>query len=62
MIAISMMPVELATPALLKMKVFWSNGYNVAISLHDITNITKGFAHDSSLIVYIIYGHMIKVW
>ena len=32
-----MMPVEMATPGLLKIKVFWNKGYDVIISAHDVT-------------------------
>ena len=37
MVKILMMPVEMATPGLLKVKVFWNTGYEVIISVHDVT-------------------------
>ena len=40
MVKILMMPVEMATPGLLKIKVFWNKGYDVIISAHDVTKKT----------------------
>ena len=33
-----MISIKLATLAIIKIKVFWSKGYDVIISVHDITN------------------------
>ena len=33
-----MMPAKLGTLGLLQIKVFWNKGYDVAISVHDVTN------------------------
>ena len=44
-----MMPVKMATPGLLKITVFWNKGYDVIISLDDVTN--KILWHDSNYIV-----------
>ena len=38
MVTILMMSAKKATPGLLKIKVFWNEGYDVIISLHDVTN------------------------
>ena len=38
MIAILMMSAKLATLGLPKIKVFWNKGYDVMISVHDVTN------------------------
>ena len=43
-----MMPVEMATPGLLKIKVFWNKGYDVIISAHDVT---KKLSRDLNYIV-----------
>ena len=33
-----MMPAKMATPGLLKIMVFWNNGYDVIIPVDDVTN------------------------
>ena len=33
-----MMPVKMATPGIVKITVFWNKGYDVIISIHDVTN------------------------
>ena len=38
MVKILMMSAKMATPGLLKIKVFWNKGYDVIISVHDVTN------------------------
>ena len=38
MVTILMMSAKMATPGLLKIKVFWNKGYDVIISVHDVTN------------------------
>ena len=52
MIAILMMSGKLATPGLLKLKVFWNEGYDVKISVSDVTN--KVLLRDSNSIVDVI--------
>ena len=47
--AILMMSAKMATPGLLKIKVFWNRGYDVIISVHDVTN--KILSRDSNYIV-----------
>ena len=57
MVSILMMSAKLATPGLLKVKVFWNKGYDVIISVHDVKNIILSLG--SNHIVDII---MAKVW
>ena len=38
MVAVLMMSAKLASLGLLKIKVFWNKGYDVVISIHDVTN------------------------
>ena len=44
-----MMSAKLANLGFLKIKIFWSKGYDVIILVHDITN--KNLSRDSSYIV-----------
>ena len=44
-----MMSVKMATPGLLKITVFWNKGYDVIISVDDVTN--KILSRDSNYIV-----------
>ena len=44
-----MMSAEMATPGLLKLMVFWNKGYDVIISVNDVTN--KILSRDSNYIV-----------
>ena len=44
-----MMPAKLATPGLLKITVFWNKGYDVGISVNDVTN--KFLSSDSNYTV-----------
>ena len=48
-VAILMMSAKVATPGLLKIRVFWNKGYNVIIYVHEITN--KILSRDSNYIV-----------
>ena len=52
MVAILMMPAKLATPGLLKVKVFWNKGYEVIISVHNATK--KILWRDSNYIVNVV--------
>ena len=46
MIAILIISVKLASPGLLKTKAFWKKGYDVKISIHDVTNkISSSFSN-----------------
>ena len=38
MVTILMMSAKMATPGLLKIKVFWNKGYDVIMPVHDATN------------------------
>ena len=49
---ILMMPTEMATPGLLKIKVFWNKGYDVKIYIHDATN--KFLSPDLNYIVDLV--------
>ena len=44
-----MISAKMATPGLLKIMIFWNNGYEVIISVDDVTN--KILSHDSNYIV-----------
>ena len=52
MVAISMMSAKLATPSLLKMKVFWNKSYYVLVSVHVVTN--KILLRDSNYLVDVV--------
>ena len=39
MVAILMLSAKSATLGLIKIKLFWNKGYDVTISVHDVTNI-----------------------
>ena len=43
-----MMPAKMATPGLLKITIFWKKGYDVIISVDDVTN--KILSRDSNYI------------
>ena len=47
-----MMSAKMATPALLKIKVFWNKGYYVIYSVYDVTN--KILSHDPNYIVDVV--------
>ena len=59
-----MMSAKMATPGLLKIKVFWNKGYDVIIYVHDVTN--KFLSRDSNYIVDVAmwpkFGKSSKVW
>ena len=52
MVTISMMSAKLATPGLLKVRVFWKKGYDVKNSFHDVTN--KFLSRDSNYIIDLV--------
>ena len=58
MVTIWMMSAKLATLGLLKVKVFWNKGYDVKISVYDVTN--KILLRDSNYITKC--GCVTKVW
>ena len=47
-----MMSAEMVTPGLLKITVFWNKGYDVIISVDDVTN--KILTRDSNYIVDVL--------
>ena len=49
MVTILMMSAKIITPGLLKIRVFWNNGYDVIIFVDDVTN--KILSRDSNYIV-----------
>ena len=49
MVPILMMPAKVATPGLLKIKVFWSKGSDIISSVNDVMN--KILSSDSNYIV-----------
>ena len=51
-VSILMMSAKMATPGLLKIKVFWKEGYEVIIFVHEITS--KILSRDSDYIVDVI--------
>ena len=52
MVTILMMSAKMATPGLHKIKVFWKKGYDVIISVNDVTN--KTLSRDSNYIVDVV--------
>ena len=56
---ILMISVKMATLGLLRIKVFWNKGYDIKISVHDVTN--KILSRDSNYIVNVVkwskFGH-----
>ena len=52
MVKILMISAKMATPGLLKIKVFWKKGYDVRISVHDVTN--NILSRDSNYIVDVV--------
>ena len=45
----------MATPGLLKIKIFWNKGYYVIYSVYDVTK--KILSHDSNYLVDVIFGN-----
>ena len=52
MVTILMMLVNMATLALLKIKVFWKKGYDLIISVHEVSN--KILSRNSNFIVKVV--------
>ena len=52
MIAILVRSAKLATPGLIKIKVFWNKDYDVIIFVHDVTN--KILSRDSDCIMNLV--------
>ena len=49
MVSVLMMSAKITTPRLLKIRAFWKNGYDVIISVHDIT--IKVLSLDSNQVI-----------
>ena len=47
-----MMSAKITTPGFLKIRVFWSNGYDVIVSVYDVTN--KILSLDSNYIIDVL--------
>ena len=47
-----MMSAKMATPGLLKITVFWNKGYDIIISVYDVTN--KILSRDSNYIIDVV--------
>ena len=47
-----MMSAKITTPGLLRIRVFWNDGYDVIISVHDVTN--KILSSDSNYIIDVV--------
>ena len=52
MVTILMISAKITTPGLLKIRVFGNNGYDVIISVHDVTN--KILSCDSNYIIDVV--------
>ena len=52
MVKILMTSAEMATPGLIKIRVFWKRGYDITISVHDVIN--KLLSHDSIQIIDVV--------
>ena len=52
MVTILMISAKMATPGLLKIKIFWKQGYDIIISFYDVTN--KFFLRDLNYIIDIV--------
>ena len=52
MVAILIISAKLAILGLLKIMIFWNNGYDVIIFVHDVTN--KSLSYDSNFIVNVV--------
>ena len=51
MVTILMMLPKMATPDLLKKRVFWNKGYDLIISVHDVANKFKVQVHVIQIIL-----------
>ena len=52
MVTVLMMSTKMATPSLLKIKFFRNRGYDIIISVHDVTN--KILSRDSNYIIEVV--------
>ena len=59
MVKILMMSAKMATPGLLKIKIFWKKAYDVIISAHDVTNII--LSRDSNYNVNVVMWPLVTL-
>ena len=52
MVTILMKSAKITTPGLLKIRIFLSNGYDIIISVHDVTNTI--LSRDSNFIINVV--------
>ena len=52
MVTILMMSAKMAILGYLKIRVFWNKGYDVIISVHDVTN--RFLSRDSNYIIHVV--------
>ena len=52
MVTVLMMSAKVTTPGLLKLRVFWNNGNDVLISVHDVTS--EILSQDSNYIIDVV--------
>ena len=52
MVTVLMMSTKMATPSLLKIKLFRNRGYDIIISVYDVTN--KILSRDSNYIIEVV--------
>ena len=52
MVTTLMMSVKISTPSIRKIRVFWNNGYDVIVFVHDVTN--KILSCDSNYIIDVV--------
>ena len=64
MIVILMMSAQLATPGLLKLKIFWNKEYNAIIFVLDVTNETSYVINFGNPRIYMISHNFnfIRIW
>ena len=59
MVVILIISANLATPGILKRKLFWNKGYDVIISVHDVTNkiLTRDSNYISDVVMWPKFGN-----
>ena len=64
MIVILIMSAKLAIPGLLKTKMFWNKGYDIIISVHDITDIilSRDLNHRVDAVSFNFNFNFIRIW
>ena len=64
MVTILMMSAKMATPDLLTIKIFWNKGYDVLISVHDVTNkfLSRGSNYIVNVVMWQKFGKSCISW